>query len=88
MFLYLTEDRQRADELLSTVVSPALGRPVELLRERLPIGSAAECVEKLITLHEAGVRKVFLWPVEDEIHQLARFCEQVLPHLPKQWSTS
>jgi alkanesulfonate monooxygenase SsuD/methylene tetrahydromethanopterin reductase-like flavin-dependent oxidoreductase (luciferase family) len=83
MFYYLTEDRHRAEELLATVVSPVLGRPVELLRQRLLIGSEAECVEKLTKLHEAGVRKVFLWPVEDEINQLARFYEQVLPHLPE-----
>jgi alkanesulfonate monooxygenase SsuD/methylene tetrahydromethanopterin reductase-like flavin-dependent oxidoreductase (luciferase family) len=83
MFYYVTEDRHEAEELLATVVSPTLGRPVDLLRERLPIGSAAECAEKLTRLHEAGVRKVFLWPVADEINQLARFHEQVLPHLPE-----
>jgi alkanesulfonate monooxygenase SsuD/methylene tetrahydromethanopterin reductase-like flavin-dependent oxidoreductase (luciferase family) len=81
MFYYLTEDRRRAEELLVEVVSPTLGRPVELLRERLPIGTPAECVEKLAKLQAAGVRKVFLWPVEDEASQLARFHEQVLPQL-------
>jgi alkanesulfonate monooxygenase SsuD/methylene tetrahydromethanopterin reductase-like flavin-dependent oxidoreductase (luciferase family) len=83
MFYYLTEDRHQAEELLATVVSPTLGRPADLLRERLPIGSAAECIEKLTKLHEAGVQKVFLWPVEDEVNQLVRFHEQVLPHLPE-----
>jgi alkanesulfonate monooxygenase SsuD/methylene tetrahydromethanopterin reductase-like flavin-dependent oxidoreductase (luciferase family) len=81
MFYYLTEDRRRAEELLVEVVSPTLGRPVELLRERLPIGTPAECVEKLAKLQAAGVRKVFLWPVEDEASQLVRFHEQVLPQL-------
>ena len=82
MFYYLTEDRGRAEELLVEVVSPTLGRPVELLRERLPIGTPAECAEKLVKLQTAGVQKVFLWPVEDEASQLARFHEQVLPQLP------
>lgn len=82
MFYYLTEDRYLAEELLMEVVSPTLGRPVELLRERLLIGTPAECTEKLVKLQAAGVRKVFLWPVEDEAAQLARFHEQVLPQLP------
>jgi probable F420-dependent oxidoreductase len=82
MFYYLTEDRRRAEEILVEVVSPTLGRPVELLRERLPIGTPAECAEKLLKLKAAGVQKVILWPVEDEASQLARFHEQVLPQLP------
>jgi alkanesulfonate monooxygenase SsuD/methylene tetrahydromethanopterin reductase-like flavin-dependent oxidoreductase (luciferase family) len=81
MFYYLTEDRRQAEELLVEVLSPTLGLPVELLRERLPIGTPAECAEKLIKLKAAGVCKVFLWPVEDEVDQLARFHEQVLPQL-------
>jgi probable F420-dependent oxidoreductase len=82
MFFYLTEDQRLAEKILVEVVSPTLGRPAELLRERLPIGTPAECVEKLVKLQAAGVRKVFLWPVEDEVDQLARFHEQVLPQLP------
>ena len=81
MFFYLTEDRRVAEELLVEVVSPTLGRPVEHLRERLPIGTADQCAEKLRALQAAGVRKVFLWPVEDEASQLAKFHEQVLPQL-------
>ena len=53
------------------------------LRERLPIGTPAECAEKLVKLQSAGVRKVFLWPLEDEVGQLARFHQQVLPQLPQ-----
>ena len=83
MFYYLTEDRRLAEELLVEVVSPTLGRPVELLRERLLIGTPAECADKLLKLQAAGVRKVFLWPVADEMDQLARFHEQVLPQLPR-----
>ena len=81
MFYYLTDDRHQAEELLVEVVSPALGRPVELLRERLLIGSPAECAEKLAQFQLAGVQRVFLWPIEDEKRQLVRFHEQVLPQL-------
>src|SRR5947208_4555150 len=83
MFYYVTEDRRLAEELLVEVVSPTLNRPVELLRDRLPIGTPAECAEKLTRLQAAGVQRVFLWPVEDETSQLVRFHEQVLPQLPQ-----
>ena len=81
MFYYVTEDRRLAEELLVEVLSPTLNRPAELLRERLPIGTPAECAEKLLKLQTAGVRKIFLWPIEDEVGQLRRFHEQVLPLL-------
>jgi alkanesulfonate monooxygenase SsuD/methylene tetrahydromethanopterin reductase-like flavin-dependent oxidoreductase (luciferase family) len=70
MFFYVAEDRRRAEELLVEVVSPTLGRSIELLRERLPIGTPAQCAEKQTRLQAAGVQSVFLWPVEDETNQL------------------
>ena len=56
---------------------------LELVRERVLVGSANECVEKLAKLQAAGVRKVFLWPVADGAVQLAKFHEEVLPQLPQ-----
>lgn len=79
MFFYVTEDQRLAEELLVKVLSPTLNRPAEQLRERLPIGTPAQCVEKLRKLQAAGVRKMFLWPVQDEVNQLRRFHDQVLP---------
>jgi len=84
MFFYLTDDHRRAEEVLGGLLSPIVGRPVELLRERVLVGSANECVEKLAKLQAAGVRKVFLWPVTDDTVQLAKFHEEVLPQLPLQ----
>jgi alkanesulfonate monooxygenase SsuD/methylene tetrahydromethanopterin reductase-like flavin-dependent oxidoreductase (luciferase family) len=82
MFFYLTDDRHRVEEVLVKMVSPALGRPVEQLRERLLVGTPEECAEKLSVLQAAGVQKVFIWPVADDVSQLVRFHEQVLPRLP------
>lgn len=81
MFFYLTDDKRKVEEILVEMLSPALGRPVEQLRERLLIGTPDECVEKLSSLQAAGVQKVFIWPVEDDVSQLARFHELVLPRL-------
>ncbi len=83
MFLYLTDDQRRAEEVLGELLSPIMGRPVELVRERVLVGPANECVEKLAKLQAAGVRKVFLWPVADDAVQLAKFHEEVLPQLPQ-----
>ena len=51
------------------VLSPALNRPAEQLRDRLPIGPAEECVEKLAAYQDAGAQRVFMWPLEDELEQ-------------------
>jgi alkanesulfonate monooxygenase SsuD/methylene tetrahydromethanopterin reductase-like flavin-dependent oxidoreductase (luciferase family) len=82
MFFHLTDDRRRAEEMLGGLLSPILGRPIELLRERLLVGTPNECAEKLTRLKAAGVRKVFLWPVTDDVDQLAKFHDHVFPQLP------
>ncbi len=82
MFCYLTEDPYVAERILTKVISPTLYRPVDQLRERLLVGSAAECIDKLLGFKEAGVQQVFLWPVDDELRQLNLFYEQVIQQVP------
>ena len=79
MLMYITEDRTTADRIIKDVVSPAINRPEEELRERLLIGPAGECAEKLAAYKAAGAQRVFLWPVGDELDQLALFQERVAP---------
>ena len=43
--------------------------------------SAEVCAERLSRYAEAGVRRVFLWPVGEPVEQLERFGEQVVPLL-------
>ncbi len=81
MWCYITEDRARADALLTDVLSPMLNRPVDQLRRILPIGSAEECAEKLLAYARAGAQRVFLWPLADERTQLEVFSERVMPLL-------
>src|SRR5919112_2005876 len=52
-------------------------RPEQELRQRLLVGSAEECAGKLAALQAAGAQRIFLWPVEDELRQLATFQERV-----------
>ena len=77
--MYITEDRTTADRIIKDVVSPAINRPEEELRERLLIGPAGECAQKLAAYKAAGAQRVFLWPVDDELDQLALFHERVAP---------
>jgi probable F420-dependent oxidoreductase len=81
MWCYVTEDRARADAMLTDVLAPMLNRPVEALRAILPIGSAEECAARLAAYERAGAQRVFLWPLADERAQLEVFRERVVPLL-------
>ena len=79
MWCYVTEDRARAEGMLTDVLAPMLGRPVEQLRPILPIGGAEDCAGKLLAYAQAGAQRVFLWPLADERAQLEAFRERVVP---------
>jgi alkanesulfonate monooxygenase SsuD/methylene tetrahydromethanopterin reductase-like flavin-dependent oxidoreductase (luciferase family) len=79
MWCYITDDRAEADSVLRERLIPAVHRPEEMLRERLPIGPPELFVEKLTAFAKAGVQRVFIWPVADEVHQLERFWNEVRP---------
>ena len=74
-------DNTQASNVLESVLAPAVHRPVDELRERLPFGSADVVADKLIAFRDAGVQRVFLWPVADELEQLTRCAAEVIPHL-------
>jgi alkanesulfonate monooxygenase SsuD/methylene tetrahydromethanopterin reductase-like flavin-dependent oxidoreductase (luciferase family) len=79
MWCYITDDAAEAAAILRTRVAPAVHRPEELLRDCLGIGPAAQFAAKLIAFADAGVQRVFIWPVADEIRQLERFAAEVRP---------
>ena len=79
MWLYITDQEKDAERMLNEVLAPALNRPIAELRQRLPIGSAQECAEKLAAYHNAGVQRVYLWPIADELEQIKIFMGQVAP---------
>ena len=80
MWLYVTESPAEADRVLADVLSPLVGRPVEQLRElALPIGSAEQCAERLSAYAAAGAERVFVWPLADDLEQIAAFRESVVP---------
>jgi len=83
MFMYLTEDAAAADAVLNGVLAPTLRRQSEELRERLLVGPAGECADKLARYEAAGAERVLIWPVGDELHQLERFHDIVLTRLDR-----
>ena len=72
-------DDRGADEVFERRLAPVLHRPAEELRERLAFGPAEAVTEKLLAFRDAGVQRVFVWPVADDLEQLRRFGEQVMP---------
>ena len=79
MFFYVTEERATSERIIQEVLSPMLDRPEDELRERLLVGPAEECAQKLAAYRAAGANRIFLWPVEDELRQMATFQERVAP---------
>jgi alkanesulfonate monooxygenase SsuD/methylene tetrahydromethanopterin reductase-like flavin-dependent oxidoreductase (luciferase family) len=79
MFMYITDDNARADRVLSETLAPMLNRPLEQLRQRLLVGAPELCAEKLAAYKAAGVQRLFIWPVRDELDQLTVFQKKVAP---------
>ena len=77
-WLHITEDKGEAERTLGGVLAPMLQRPAEELRAApLLIGPAEVCAERLAAFADAGVRRIFVWPVTDEVRQLELFRERV-----------
>lgn len=82
-WMFVSEKRAEVDRVLEDVLAPMLGRPADALRElALPIGSAAECAERMSAWADAGVQRIFVWPLRDDLAQLERFAESVVPLVP------
>jgi len=79
MFFHMTEDRAAADHIFMDVLTSMLRRPAKELRQRPFIGPAGACAEKLDAYLSAGVQRIMLWPVKDELRQLQAFHELVVP---------
>jgi alkanesulfonate monooxygenase SsuD/methylene tetrahydromethanopterin reductase-like flavin-dependent oxidoreductase (luciferase family) len=81
MWLWVTESRSEADSILSDRLGPAVKRDADYLRPRVCVGSAEHCLDLLGRYAEAGLQRVFLWPLGDEERQLELAAEKLLPSL-------
>jgi alkanesulfonate monooxygenase SsuD/methylene tetrahydromethanopterin reductase-like flavin-dependent oxidoreductase (luciferase family) len=79
MWFHITDDAAEAERVMRERIVPTIHRPEEILRERVPVGPAEVLAKKLAAFARAGVQRVFLWPVADEVPQLERFWADVRP---------
>ena len=82
MFMHISDSSEESERIPREVLSPALGRSGDELVDQLLLGPPEVCAEKLIKLQSAGVQRVFLWPLTDEIPQLEMFQKKVAPLVP------
>ena len=79
VFMYVTEDRRKAEGIIQETLSPTMRHSEGDMRQRILVGPAQECAEKLVAWRDAGVQRILLWPVADEVQQLEIFQERVAP---------
>src|SRR6476661_7245412 len=70
-----------ANGVLEERLAPVIHRPSEQLLARLAFGPAEAVLEKLAAFRDAGVQRMFMWPVADDIEQLQRFGDEVMAPL-------
>lgn len=79
MWFHITDDPIEAEAIYAERLLPNINRPAEVIRDRLPVGPAERVAEKLIAFKEVGVQRVYLWPVTDEVAQINRIRDTVMP---------
>ncbi|GAA4472246.1 LLM class flavin-dependent oxidoreductase [Phytohabitans houttuyneae] len=78
MWTYVTDDSRARDTRLAELAA-MLNRPVEQLSGRVLVGPAESCAALVRRYAEAGVDRMFIWPLADAEVQLARFMRDVVP---------
>ena len=78
MFGYIDNNREKINNIISNVLSPALGRPADELKNLLLFGSVDECIKKIKAFIEAGVNSIHFWPVNNYIEQIEIFSNEII----------
>jgi alkanesulfonate monooxygenase SsuD/methylene tetrahydromethanopterin reductase-like flavin-dependent oxidoreductase (luciferase family) len=79
-WLYIT-DHEREARAVFERLSQMLHRPIEDLVGRLPVGSPAACLDLLGRYRDAGLQRVLVWPMGDDLEQLERVAAEIIRHL-------
>jgi alkanesulfonate monooxygenase SsuD/methylene tetrahydromethanopterin reductase-like flavin-dependent oxidoreductase (luciferase family) len=83
-WLHITDDKAAAERIFTDVLAPMLHRPAEALGTApLLIGPAELCAERVTAFVRAGARRIFVWPLGDEVRQLELFRERVTSLIPR-----
>jgi alkanesulfonate monooxygenase SsuD/methylene tetrahydromethanopterin reductase-like flavin-dependent oxidoreductase (luciferase family) len=78
MWTYVTTGATEQRRYLHSLAG-MLGRHAEVLSGQVLIGPPEECAAKLRAYADAGIERVFIWPLADGPSQLERFMRQVAP---------
>jgi probable F420-dependent oxidoreductase len=79
-WLYLTDDAIEA-RAVNERLSQMLRRPIDEIEGHLPVGSPAACLDLFGGYRDAGLQRVSVWPMKDEVHQLERIAAEIIPLL-------
>ena len=81
MWTWIDDDEARTARVLEDVLAPLVRRDPTALRERVCVGTAEHCARVLSAYAAAGCARTYVWPLDDEVDQLARLARDVLPGL-------
>lgn len=79
VWTYVTEDRDRARQVLEEVLAPMLNRPPDELQGQVLVGSPEHCEALIERYRAAGLQRLFIWPIRDEQAQLELFSRNLMP---------
>jgi alkanesulfonate monooxygenase SsuD/methylene tetrahydromethanopterin reductase-like flavin-dependent oxidoreductase (luciferase family) len=74
-FLYLADGGRDAERFLRDRLAPALARSADELRGRVFVGTAEAVGDLMAAYRAAGLRRLLLWPLVDEVDQLGAAVE-------------
>ena len=77
---YVTEDAGEARAMLERLAR-MVRRSIEDLDGRLPIGSPAMCRDLFGRYADAGLQRILVWPMANEVEQLERIAADLIPAL-------
>ena len=73
--------RRRRREPSTNVWARCSVGPSRRLVGRLPIGSPAACLDLMGRYRDAGLRRILVWPMRDEVEQLERVAAEIIPNI-------
>ena len=79
-WLYVTDDEAETRATYERL-SQMVRRPVEDLVGRLPVGSPAACLDLFGRYRDAGLQRLLIWPMRDEVEQIERVAAEIVSQL-------
>jgi hypothetical protein len=81
-WLYVTDDAAEERAVYERLVR-MLRRPLDEIKGRLPIGSTAACLDLFGRYRDAGLGRVLVWPMQNEVEQVERVAEEIMAPLSR-----